>query len=312
MQHSESKVAGRRRMLAAAVFAAGAFAASGALGYGEQGFYTGAYALIGEGGCAGAGMGVNPTGGCTPGVDALTRSEAFATGIRGPANQSGAIADLSLSRLSAYSIFPDGASNLATGAANLTETFTVHGDLPTDTVVTVSLRLGSVVTGGGGYGTLQVRLATNGAAGSGNSYFFRYPNCAWAGGEPCSTASGWIGRDVVRTVTVNDANRSFRVDASLDAAGGGSPGGHSTDAWCKIKILLPEGLTATSASGVWYAPEPSQGAVSLAGVLALGAVSGRRRRRPARSLSARSMTPCVAMRRIPIERCGVHARRPTA
>lgn len=289
MRRGGSEVTGLRPMLASALLVAGTFAAGGALGYGEQGFYTGAYALIGEGGCAGAGMGVNPSGGCTPGVDALIRSEAFATGIRGPANQSSAIADLSLSRLVARSIFPDGASNTAAGVANLTETFTVHGDLPTDTVVTVSLRLGSVVTGDGGYGTLQARLSTNGPAGSGTSSFFRYPNCAWAGSEPCSTASGWIGRDLVRTVTVNDANRTFRVDASLYADGSGSPGGHSTDAWCKIKILLPEGLTATSTSSVWPLPEPSQLLSSLGGVAGLGTLRWRRHRRePARSLSARS------------------------
>lgn len=293
MRRGERKRGGLARVLAAALAAAGALLARGAHGYGEQGFYTGAYALVGEGGCAGAGMGINPSGGCTPGVDALIRSEAFATGIRGEANHTDAIADLALARLVARSIFPDGAGNNPVAEANLTETFTVAGDLPGDATVTVAMRMNSVVTSDPGYGTVEARLYTASALGSGPAYYFRYPNCAWAGGEPCSTASGWLGHELVRTVTVNDASRSFRVDAKLAANGGGSPSGHGTDAWGKIKILLPEGLTATSASGVWrQLPEPSQGAASLLGVAALGAMRWRRHAAPRRvtaaALSARS------------------------
>ena len=110
----------------------------------------------------------------------------------------------------------------------MTDTFTVVGDLPADATVTVAMRMGSIVENGAadsGHGIVEARLATDGSlGGGGNSYFFRYPNCAIAGGEPCSTAQGWIGYELVRTVTVNDANRSFRVDASLSANGGGNPG----------------------------------------------------------------------------------------
>ena len=269
------------RALAWAFVVAGTFVARGALGYGEQGFYTGAYALVGEGGCAGAAMGVNPSGGCTPGVDALIRSEAFATGIQGEANHTEAIADLALSRLLARSIFPDGAGNNPAAEANLTETFTVEGDLPGDATVTVALRMNSVLTNDPGYGTVQARLYTEGSLGSGTALFYRYPNCAWAGGAPCSTAAGWIGHELVRTVTVNDANRSFRVDASLLANGSGSPSGHSTDAWGKIAVVLPDGLRMTTASGVWRVPEPSQAMTSLCGVAALGGASAWRHRRRA-------------------------------
>ena len=272
-----------RRALALALAAAGVLFARGALGYGEQGYYTGAYALVGEGGCAGAAMGINPSGGCTPGVDALIRSEAFATGVHGEANHADAIADLRLAAVTARSIFPDGASNSPAAVANLSETFTAVGDLPNDVVVTVAMRIGSIVTGGAansGYGTLAARLAVDGPLGSGTSYYFRDPTCAIAGGEPCSTASGWAGYDLIRTVTVNDANRSFRVDAVLDANGGGNPGSHSTDAWAKIHVLGPDGLHFSSASGVFATvPEPSQSALALGCVAALAASSCWKRRR---------------------------------
>lgn len=273
-------------VLALALAVWSATGARDARAYGEQGYYTGAYALVGEGGCTGTAMGVNPFGGCTPGVDALIRSEAFAIGVQGADNYSEAIADLSLASLKARSIFPDGAGNTPAGVANLSETFTAVGDLPEDVTVTVAMRLGSIVTGGAsgsGYGTLYARLAVNGAPlGSGTSYFFRDPTCVIAGGEPCSTASGWVGYDVIRTVTVNDANRSFRVDAVLEANGGGNPGRHSSDGWAKVWVLAPAVLHFTSASGVFRTvPEPSQGGLALGSIATLGAASGRERRRRA-------------------------------
>jgi hypothetical protein len=270
------------RLSALALVMAAALVAHSAFGYGEQGYYTGAYALVGEGGCTGEAMGVNPAGGCTPGVDALIHSEAFATGVRGDANHSGAIADLPLAGLRARSIFPDGAGNQMTGEANLTDTFTVIGDLPADATVTVAMRMGSIVTngaGGSGYGLVGARLYTDSPLGSGTAYFYRDPTCAGAGGQPCSTAEGWIGNEVVRTVTVNDANRSFRVDALLSANGTGNPGAHAADAWCKIAILVPDGLTLSTASEVFPVPEPPPSALALSRVATLAASSRRRRRR---------------------------------
>jgi len=273
---------GRNRsslVLALALVASSGLGARDARGYGEQGYYTGAYALVGEGGCAGAAMGVNPSGGCTPGVDALIRSEAFATGIQGPTNHSDAIADLSLASLRARSIFPDGASNTPAGVANLTDTFTAVGDLAGDVTVTVAMRLGSGVTNGdasSGYGTATAWLRVDG----GSTYFFRDPTCIIAGGEPCTTAQGWVYHELIRTVTLNDANRSFRVDASLEANGGGNPGRHSTDVWAKIHVLSDEVLYFESASGVFRTvPEPSSSALSLACVASLAAVGRSERRR---------------------------------
>jgi hypothetical protein len=283
MRRGGSKPDGLRRVLASAIFVAATLVARDALAYGEQGFYTGAFATNGESLCTG--MGINPTGGCTPGVDALVLSEAFNTGIQGPANYADAIADLALGRLVARSIFPDGFGNSAQGVANLTETFTVLGDLPSETTLRVEMRVRAVVAdNAGGDGTALVigRLTTDAPVGSGNSYFYRSTNCAIAGGNPCSTQVGWVQYDVVRTVSVDDANRSFRVDAELAANGsGGSPRIHSTDAWARILVFAPEGLVYDSASGVFPpAPEPTASALSLTCVASLAAARRVRSAKP--------------------------------
>jgi len=264
---------GLRRPVLALLFITVALSCSD--GFAAGPYYTGAYAMTGDGGCGGAsGMGLNPTGGCTPGVDALVHSEAFVNGSRGTSNYSQGIADLATGSLVARSIFPDGSANAPNGAANLTDTFTVTGVLSGDVTVMVSMIVDSFITGGAsfddGFGNLSASLGTANWEGTFYSSYLRD-----------GTTTGTDHFVLTRSVTVNDANRVFRVDALLQVSGGGIPGTHDSDASALVQLSLPDGLSFTSASGVFASPvpEPETYAMLLAGLGLLGFAARRRKQK---------------------------------
>ena len=248
--------------------------------YAEFGYYSGAYATPGEGGCTGAdGQGINPYGGCTPGTFPLTLATAFVYGFRGHNNYATATADLAQAQLRISSHFPGGASNGPGAAANFLDTITFAGSLPAPVNVVVKLTIDSTVLGppDSTDGTPLHAVLLNG--GGLQTYYNReLSTCYWAlnDGASCDLGLGHTLRTITHTETLDDTHRSFQVAAALYAGGSYL----LVDGTATFSFAVPAGLSYTSASGLFATapvPEPRGWALLLGG---LGSLALLRRRRP--------------------------------
>ncbi|EHR73346.1 hypothetical protein BurJ1DRAFT_4559 [Burkholderiales bacterium JOSHI_001] len=242
----------------------------------QAGFYSGAYAQVGDHGCDGAdSQGFNPFGGCTPGTFGLIHATALAHGLNGPANFDTATADLAQGRLSVVSQFPLGAGNTAFAGANFLDTITVVGHLPEPAHIVVSLTIDSTVTGPPDSNTIDPITAQLLDAGGLQTYYRRQVpsgNCGptLSDGALCDQGYGHFVRTLTHTETVDATNRSFQVAATL--TGGGNF--LLVDGSATLSFALPAGLSFTSASGVFPAvPEPATWASLLCGLALLRLLS---------------------------------------
>lgn len=245
-------------------------ACGSARAYAEFGYYSGAYAVPGEGGCWGAdAQGVNPYGGCTPGDYPLAYSTAFVYGLRGQNNHASATADLANARLSGSSWFPGGASNGPGSAANFLDTITVLGALPAPVDIHVTLTIVSSIDGPADAGGTPVQAWLLNGGGLQASYVRALDSCYWPqqGGALCALGFGSMVGSISHTETVSDSNRSFQVASALYLGGSYL----LVDATATLSITMPAGLSFSSASGVFppAVPEPGSWAMLLAGMTVL-------------------------------------------
>lgn len=260
-------------------------AASAAQAYDEFGYFTGAYATPGAGGCWGAvAQGVNPYGGCTTGnLPPLIHSQADLLDFYQAGTYSHATADLSRAMLSGSISYPNNQPNGAQGTANLKDRLTVVGNLPTPLNVEVDVKINSSIlaTPDSFNGQLQLNLQlADGAVWT----YTRAPNCFWQqlGGQACETSLGDRSFTLTKWVTVDNQNRSFNLAAVLQTIGSNTP----VSGVAYVSVVLPQGLSFTSASGVFgtvpAVPEPATWALWLSGIGAVFSLSRRRSPAPRR------------------------------
>jgi hypothetical protein len=232
-------------------------------------WYAGASATNRNGDCAG--QGYSPQG-CTA-VEGLTfatvllydrdqNTDNFTTGTANLATASLAMQTQNL-----------GGGSTGQASANFAETFTIVGNLPTPVDVLVTLTIDSNISGP------DVSPGTPLVAGMGNSlgtqfYYERYINGGrcdgpFPSGYACDQGFGHIVRTISYAETVDNDHRSFFVNATL--AGGAYR--KQVDATALMSLTLPQGLSYTTASGVFplpAVPEPHSWALMLAGLVFVG------------------------------------------
>ncbi len=255
-------------------------AASAAQAYDEFGYFTGAYAIPGNSGCTGAvAQGVNPYGGCTTGnLPPLTRSQADLTDYYMAGTYSHALADLNQALLMGSVNYPSLNPNGAQGTANLKDRLTVVGNLPAPVNVEVDVLIKSnVLAATQDDYNAGMQLSLQLADGTAWAYIRTPGTCFWAlrDGNDCDNGIGPRSFTLTKWVTVSDSNRSFNLASVLETIGGGTP----LSAEAHISVLLPQGLSYTSASGVFPSavPEPAGWMLWLAG-LGCAALRVRRQR----------------------------------
>jgi len=252
--------------------AVAAFAIADAGAYAEFGYYTGAEANPGESGCVGAvAQGVNPTGGCTPGIFPLPFSTAFVHGFKGPGNYSSGTADLAKASLVVAAIYPGGASNSPLGEANLYDTLTVAGALPTPQDVIVTLHVGSDISAPPDtpayHLDLTFKTGVPDTVPETSTFWSRDPSCAFYAPGSCAVGTGSDVRSFSHVATVDNAHRKLWVDSLLSVS---SPNHDLINGYAWVELTLPVGLSVTSASGVFGTappvPEPSAALLLTAGL----------------------------------------------
>jgi hypothetical protein len=193
-------------------------------------------------------------------------------GRAGNENYTTGTANLANASLVIHAQAPSG-YNLPNGGANLTDTFTVVGDLPAPVAVVVTLTIDSTLTGPDSLqgDTFTVYLANGGGLQTYYNRFINFGNCdgVLPGGQVCDRGYGHIVRPISYIQTVDNANRSFRVDAYM----WGGAGHLVLDATTILSLGLPQGLSYTTASGVFplpAVPEPHTWALMLAGLVFVG------------------------------------------
>jgi hypothetical protein len=193
-------------------------------------------------------------------------------GRAGNENYTTGTANLANASLVIHAQAPSG-YNLPNGGANLTDTFTVVGDLPAPVAVVVTLTIDSTLTGPDSLqgDTFTVYLANGGGLQTYYNRFINFGNCdgVLPGGQVCDRGYGHIVRPISYIQTVDNANRSFRVDAYM----WGGAGHLVLDATAILSLGLPQGLSYTTASGVFplpAVPEPHTWALMLAGLVFVG------------------------------------------
>jgi hypothetical protein len=250
-------------------------ACGNALAYSESGYYAGAWAATNSVNCVGDG--VNPAGGCAPGTFPLAFAHAQQA-EPGARRSASATADLTKAGLWASADIPNN-ENGSGAAANFMETITIVGSLPSPAVLSFTMRVDSTfnVYSDSAQYAVQATLATG--AGDVAAYDRTTPlgSCfaALAGGAECTASTGFDRHSITRSVTVSDANRSFMLGATLRGGGWSM----STEASLQLSIQLPDGLSYTSASGVFPAaavPEPQTWMLMVLGLAALCGLQARR------------------------------------
>ena len=241
--------------------------------------FSGAWASPGAGGdCPGyvVAQGIDPYGGCTPGIYSLNFATAFVYSFSGNNYYATATADISKASVFGSSYFPAGVGNHPGAAANFMDRLTVVGPLPTPVDIVVTLTIDSTIRGEPGSDSEGGQpLSAWLFDGSGKrASFVRSDSdggCYWprVGGSLCDEGYGHTVRTITEIETLSDANRSFWVGTRLNVGNGGQ----RVDASATISLALPDGLSYTSGSGVFplpTVPEPATGALMLAGLAAVG------------------------------------------
>lgn len=270
--------------LVVAVVAGVAAPAGPAHAYAEFGYFSGAYATPGEGGCWGSdAQGVDPYGGCASGAYPLSFATASVYGVRGRNNFATATADIAGGRLYGSSYFPGGSSNSPGAVSNFMDRLTVTGPLPNPVDIVVTLTIDSNIRGDAdsdnNAGTpLNVWLLDGGGLKASFVRSVWSGGCFWPrfGGALCDEGYGHTVRTISTTETVSDGNRSFWVGGRLSVG----DNYQLVDAIATFSIALPAGVSITSASGVFPTtpvPEAAAATLLLSGLAALGLLARGRR-----------------------------------